>query len=189
LDVVLGVANGKIVTADLLACGADYLNGSDGEFLLDVPPADNGGSGWGGVLAVSVAAGRAVALRIADPGQAYLDGASGSYQPLLPEHAGLFAVVRDGQVVAVEVEHCGWRFWRPPTLSIDPAAGGSGVHIAIGLAQMSYAAQFVDNDGPMILGGVLMGALGKFHFASGGARGRTDDFKALAESGGSEVMA
>jgi hypothetical protein len=168
LALAVSIEDGRLAAADLLAGGQDYLNKGKGEFLLDVPPNGNRGAGSGGVLAVEVAGGSAVGVRIVEPGESYLDGASGAYQPVLPEYALLIATVRGGEIVAIRVLHCGWRFCWPPVLELDPAAGGSGVSITIGLARNSFGAWFADAEGPEISCGFYDGAVGDIGFARDG---------------------
>ncbi|MGI8841988.1 MAG: hypothetical protein ACR2F8_14595 [Caulobacteraceae bacterium] len=157
---------GRVAAADVLAGGEGYLDNGKGEFLLDVPPGSDDGGGRGAVLAVEVEAGSAVRARVVKAGEAYLDGGSGVYEPMLPEHARLVATVRGGEVVALEVLHCGWRFHQPPILEIDRAAGGSGVSLMIGLAGRSFGAWFADAAGPEISGGFYQEASGDIGFAA-----------------------
>jgi hypothetical protein len=165
LALAVRIEDGRLAAADILAGGQDYLNNGSGAFLLDVPPSGKGGGGSGGVLVVEVSAGSAVALRIVEPGEAYLGGASGTFEPVLPEHARLVATVLGGEVTQVRVLHCGWRFYQPPVLEIDPAAGGAGASITIGLAAKSFGAWFADAESLEISGGFYEGAVGGIGFA------------------------
>lgn len=167
LALAVRVENGRLAAVDVLVGGEGYLGKGDGEFVLDIPTGsrDRAGAGGGGVLAVEVLAGSAVRARIIEAGESYLDGGAGVIEPLLPEHAQLTAIVRDGKVVEVEVPHSGWRFHRPPVLQIDPAAGGSGAVIAIDLTRRSLGAWFADAEGADIWGGLYEGAAGGIGFA------------------------
>lgn len=175
------IDDGRLVAADLLAGGQDYMNSGNGAFLLDVPPDARGGTGHGGNLAVEVVAGGAVSMRVVEAGESYLGGGSGVYEPLLPEHARLGAVVRGGEVAEVKVLHSGWRFYRAPILQIDPAAGGSGASLAIGLTRRSLGAWLADSEGAEISGGHYEGASGDIGFASGGPASPADRGDELAE--------
>jgi hypothetical protein len=166
LAVELRIDEGKLAAAALLAGGQDYLDGRSGEFLLDAPPSTDDGAGSAGVVAVTVEAGTCVDLCVVATGEGYLQGASGSYRPLLPEYARLVATARGGVVVEVKVIHCGWRFYLPPALQLDPAAGGRDVFIAIDLARRSHGAWFAEAEGAEVSGGLYHGAVGAIHYAN-----------------------
>lgn|GEM_PF-6617321 len=181
LSLAVRVEDGRIVAADLLAVGRDYMAGDAGAFLLDVPPDVRGGAGRRGRLAVGVVAGSAVGVRVVEAGESYLGGGRGVFEPVLPEYARISAVVRDGQVVEVKVFHGGWRFFRSPILDIDPAAAGGGASIVIGLTRRSVGAWLADGEGVKISGGRYEGATGDIGFASGeGAAPAQNPIEALA---------